>query len=224
MDTSPVPPTTTSPAPQNTSAGASSTATLSADFDVFLQMLTAQAKYQDPLEPVSSSDYAAQLAQFSMVEQQVFTNEQLGELASAIGGSGISTLAGWVGMDIRAPTSAQFDGTPLTLIPSPAASADQTQLVIYNDFGAEVGRREIPVSAAPYPWDGRDQRGQTLPSGPYSFVLESYQGGQFVSSTPVEVYARVTEAQLVDGAAVLKLDSGATVSPDDVTALRESGI
>ena len=223
MTPSPVLPATTTPAPQSSSAEPSSTTTLSADFDVFLQMLTAQAKYQDPLEPVSSSDYAAQLAQFSMVEQQVFTNDQLGELADAFGGSEISTLAGWVGMDIRAPTSAQFDGTPMTLIPSPAANADQTQLVIYDDFGAEAGRREIPVSAAPYQWDGRDQRGQTLPTGSYSFAVESYQSGEFVSSTPVEVYARVTEAQVADGEAVLKLDSGATVSPNQVTALRESG-
>ena len=50
---------------------------LTSDFDTFLKMLTAQAKYQDPLEPLDSTEYAAQLAQFSMVEQQVQTNEQL---------------------------------------------------------------------------------------------------------------------------------------------------
>ena len=62
------------------------TAALSSDFETFLQMLTVQARYQDPLEPLSSSDYAAQLAQFSMVEQQVLTNDQLGNLAGLIGG------------------------------------------------------------------------------------------------------------------------------------------
>jgi len=46
---------------------------------MFLQMLTAQAQYRDLLEPIGSSEYAAQLAQFSMVEQQVLTNDTLAE-------------------------------------------------------------------------------------------------------------------------------------------------
>lgn len=54
---------------------AATSSVLSSDFEVFLQMLTAQAEYQDPLEPIDSSEYAAQLAQFSMVEQQVMTND-----------------------------------------------------------------------------------------------------------------------------------------------------
>ena len=55
---------------------------LSSDFETFLKMLTAQAQYQDPLEPIDSSEYAAQLAQFSMVEQQVLANDRLSELTA----------------------------------------------------------------------------------------------------------------------------------------------
>ena len=53
-------------------SGADTGSALSAvtsDFETFLNMLTAQAKDQDPLEPIDSTEYAAQLAQFSMVEQ-----------------------------------------------------------------------------------------------------------------------------------------------------------
>lgn len=39
------------------------------DKDTFLQLLVAQMKYQDPLEPTSNTEYVAQYAQFSQVEQ-----------------------------------------------------------------------------------------------------------------------------------------------------------
>ena len=36
--------------------------------DTFLQLLVAQMKYQDPMEPTSNTEYIAQYAQFSQVE------------------------------------------------------------------------------------------------------------------------------------------------------------
>ena len=38
------------------------------DKDAFLQLLVAEMKYQDPLEPTSNTEYVAQFAQFSQVE------------------------------------------------------------------------------------------------------------------------------------------------------------
>lgn len=45
------------------------TGTNSMDKDAFLQLLVAQMKYQDPLEPTSNTEYISQYAQFSQVEQ-----------------------------------------------------------------------------------------------------------------------------------------------------------
>ena len=39
------------------------------DKDAFLQLLVAQMKYQDPLEPTSNTEYISQYAQFTQVEQ-----------------------------------------------------------------------------------------------------------------------------------------------------------
>lgn len=39
------------------------------DKDAFLQLLVAQMKYQDPLEPADNTEYIAQLATFSQVEE-----------------------------------------------------------------------------------------------------------------------------------------------------------
>ena len=41
----------------------------SLDKDAFLQLLVAQMKYQDPLQPTSNTEYVSQLATFSQLEE-----------------------------------------------------------------------------------------------------------------------------------------------------------
>ncbi|MDZ4792437.1 MAG: flagellar hook assembly protein FlgD [Hyphomicrobiales bacterium] len=53
------------------------------DYDSFLQLLIAQMKNQDPTAPMDSSQYVAQLASFSGVEQAVKTNAKLDELLAS---------------------------------------------------------------------------------------------------------------------------------------------
>ncbi len=53
----------------NVVAAADSKSNSSLDKDAFLQLLVAQMQYQDPLEPTSNTEYMAQLAQFSTVEE-----------------------------------------------------------------------------------------------------------------------------------------------------------
>ena len=53
------------------------------DYNAFLQLLIAQMKNQDPMDPMKSSDYVAQLATFSNVEKSVQMNERLGEILTS---------------------------------------------------------------------------------------------------------------------------------------------
>jgi flagellar basal-body rod modification protein FlgD len=51
--------------------------------DQFLQLLVAQLKNQDPMSPSDGKEMAAQLAQFSGVEQLVTANETLSQIRDA---------------------------------------------------------------------------------------------------------------------------------------------
>lgn len=207
---------------QSSAATQAATASLTSDFETFLQMLTAQAEYQDPLDPIDSSEYAAQLAQFSMVEQQVLTNDTLAELVSQLSSSNLQSLSGWVGMDVRAAVAAEFDGTPITVAPNPDATADQAVLVVRNAAGDEVQRLDIPVSTDQVAWAGVQDDGTPFAAGSYQFAVESWSNGQVISETRAEIYSRVTEVQSSGDAAVLVLQGGQTVAASDVTALREA--
>lgn len=52
--------------------------------DAFLQLLVAQMKNQDPLNPTDGAQMATQLAQFSSVEQLENANSTLTEIANAV--------------------------------------------------------------------------------------------------------------------------------------------
>lgn len=199
----------------------STTNALTSDFETFLKMLTAQAKYQDPLEPIDSTEYAAQLAQFSSVEQQVQTNDLLTAMATQLGQSSMAQFAGWIGMEARSSAPAYFDGQPITLHPNPAAVADQVTLVVYDESGSEVQRVDLPKSAEPIEWGGVSDTGAPFEAGQYSFQIESRANGQIVLSEPAEHYARIIEARNQAGDTVLILEGGATVSVGQINAVRE---
>ncbi len=56
-------------ASQSSLSGAKTESSTGMDKDAFLQLLVAQMKYQDPLEPTSNTEYISQYATFTQVEQ-----------------------------------------------------------------------------------------------------------------------------------------------------------
>lgn len=207
----------------STSSTTSSAAAVSSDYQMFLQMLTTQMQNQDPTNPIDSTDYAAQLASFSQVEQQVQTNELLTSLITQLGLMGMSEYAGWVGMEARAAVPAYYDGSnAVTLAPNPVVGADQTVLVVSDQAGNEVSRQTIPVSTDTIAWDGTDSSGKQLSAGLYSFSLESYNSGSLLSTDTVDTYNRIVEAQGTSDGAMLVLRGGTTIATGDVSALREA--
>lgn len=200
-------------------AGAQS-ALISSDFETFLLMLTTQIQNQDPLNPMESTEFAQQLATFSSVEQQVKTNTLLESLSDKLGLSGIAQLAPWVGMEARVDAPVMFDGAPLTLYPAPDATADQALLVVLDANGKEVMRTPTAVTAAPVDWAGTDASGTPLPSGAYSFTLESYSGGQLIGTSAVQTYGTITEVRNGPSGTEIVLEGGAVITTADIAALR----
>ena len=212
-------PTTPTQNPISASTPAQGSNEISSDFETFLKMLTVQLENQDPLSPVSSEDFAVQLATFSGVEQQVLTNDLLTSMQSQLAVSGMSQFASWVGMEARAPVAGFFNGSPITVATNADQTADSANLIVKNEFGTEVQRVPIDMAQELLQWNGTNG-GVELPKGLYTFEIESISNGVATSTKTAEIYTTISEARVQDGSTVLITAGGVQVGTDEISALR----
>ena len=75
----------------NSSATSSSSNTGSVSMSTFLQLIVAQIKNQNPLNPADGAQFVAQLAQLQQLQQSVYTGQDIAQirtdLDSALGNS-----------------------------------------------------------------------------------------------------------------------------------------
>ena len=76
--------------------------------DMFLKLLVAQLKYQNPMEPVDSSQFMAQTAQFTMVEK---LQEMAAQTLALVAGEASQRAAGLLGRQV---TYADAEGVSQT--------------------------------------------------------------------------------------------------------------
>ena len=101
------------------------------DYDAFLQLLVAQMQNQDPTEPISDTEYIAQLASFSNVEQSTKVNEKLDYLIQMASVQQAGSLIG------RTVTSA--DGTI-------SGTVDQVRIVNDGTIAILGNGQELPMT------------------------------------------------------------------------------
>lgn len=191
------------------------------DFNTFLTMLTTQLKNQDPLNPVDSSDYAVQLATFSNVEQSVKTNELLTKMTEQLSMDGIGQIAGWVGLEALTTGPIAFTGEAVSVTPSYSSGATAAVLVVKDSHGNLQSRHDISPSQSQILWQGTDAAGRMLADGNYNLLVESYNNGTLLGTTPVSHYSRIEEVQRNGNAGQVLLSGGTMLDATAVTALRQ---
>jgi len=125
--------------------GASTTSTESAngmDKDTFLQLLVAQLKYQDPMNPTDSTQFLAQTAQFTALEKMEAVAEQTKQAVAAQMAFGASSLVG------RTVTYVDAGGASVT------GTVDAVQFKTEGPM-LTVGDDEVALGAVQTVADGR---------------------------------------------------------------------
>ncbi|PBC10191.1 MULTISPECIES: flagellar hook assembly protein FlgD [unclassified Mesorhizobium] len=101
------------------------------DYQSFLKLLIAEMKNQDPTKPMDSTQYVAQLATFSQVEQSVQTNTKLDQIMQSSALSQADALIG------RSITSA--DGKTTGTVASVTLSSNGLIAVLQDGTKVPVG-------------------------------------------------------------------------------------
>lgn len=194
---------------------------LTADFETFLRLLTTQMQNQDPLQPMESTEFVSQLAQFSAVEQQVATNKQLEQILDTLSGGDAGQLAEWLQREVRADAPAVYAGDPLQVYPAaPELDAATAALVVRDKDGAVVAEAPFEPGAETVTWDGTTAEGGEAAPGVYAVEARYATPAGATETAPVESFARVVEARRGEAGVELVLEGGGVVDADTVSGVR----
>lgn len=145
----------------------------------FLKMLIAQLQNQDPLNPMQGDQMAAQLAQFSSLEQLQQINQTLTDQSSSQGsllgaiqsGAAINTIGHSV---VALGNQVQVGGANgASSVTADIAGAGTGTLHIYNSAGVEVGTRSLgPVAAGSKQTFALGDATKGLSDGTYTYSID----------------------------------------------------
>lgn len=181
--------------------------------DDFLKLLMAQLQHQDPVNPMNHEQFATQLAQFSQLEQL----SNIGKGIEGLQGGKVDETKlqalGMIGREVRASGS-RVDlqgGESVALKYLPDAEATPVKATIYDAGGMLVREMELngkSTANGAIVWDGKDNAGQTAPSGKYAFRIHGVDRNGQSKELGSEITGKVVGVETEGNQAVLLVDTG----------------
>lgn len=166
-----------------------STAGLADNFQTFLTLLTTQLQNQNPLDPLDTNQFTAQLVQFAQVEQQLKANDQLSSLVALQKTAQSTQALNFVGSTVAVDGSTvAFNGSATWNLN--AAKAANATITISNTAGQEVynGGYSLTSGNSSFVWDGKGNDGTQWPAGNYKMTVtaKDSQGQPVTVSTEIQ--------------------------------------
>ncbi|MCX7356790.1 MAG: flagellar hook assembly protein FlgD [Alphaproteobacteria bacterium] len=209
-----------------TSEAANSRTRLSDNYDTFLVLLTAQLQNQDPLAPMDSTQFTQQLVQFSQVEQQIRTNEQLEGLAGQYNAAAAGAALSYLGKDaiISANQTYLAGGAANWAYRLPEAATEMTVSVkdmqgrtVYSSTTEARGAGEHLFT-----WNGTRSDGSTAADGVYQIVIDA-KNSAGTSLTPTVTVRETIMGVDFTGASPVVITPSGTRDLSTIRSVLENG-
>ena len=188
--------------------------------DDFLKMLIAQLKNQDPLNPLDGSNFAAQLAQFSSLEQLQNMNTQLGSLGSSLSSLTNGQLVNLIGNEVSAKgNTINVEGSSNTLYYNLPSDVKSGTIKIYDSEGTLVktlslGSQNAGVNSMT--WDCSN-----ITAGTYTFAVSASDSkGNDVSASAITT-GTVTGVTFKSGSPYVTVN-GQNIAFSDIISISKS--
>lgn len=207
-----------------TNSTSSSSAQLSADMNTFLQLLTTQLKYQDPMDPMDTAEFTNQLVQYSSVEQAIQTNEKLDTMMSlSIANLGAQAVS-YIGKTVQVlgdvmPLEGGVSKASYTLdkdvLSTTIVVKDMSGNIVYTQNGEKTsGTHE-------FTWDGKDSNGNQLEDGAYQIsVSTKVADGDSAASVTTTIFGKVTGVASDQNNIYVGLGDAVTAQLGDIVTIR----
>jgi len=168
--------------------------------DAFLELMIAQMKNQDPLEPMENGEFMSQLAQFTTSSGVKDLQSSFSQLAASMQSYQALQASSLVGRSVLAPGgAAQFTQTgPVEGVIDLTSSTQQLVVGIYDGSGQLVRRIDMGTQAPgslSFTWDGYSDDGRLMPAGVYGVKANALVDGNSVAMGTA-VYAAVDSVNL----------------------------
>jgi len=193
--------------------------------DDFMNLLVAQLQNQDPLNPMDSTAFTSQLAEFSSLEQLSNVNENLENLQMYQSSINNAQAVSFIGKDIDAlGDSIQLESSESEEIHF-ELSADSSSVFIniYDEAGSLVKNIEnglLGEGKQSVEWDGTDNNGNTLSGGNYRFEVMAVDANGDRVQTATYISDRVTGVTFKNGVTYL-MAGGIQIPLGDVSEVFE---
>ncbi|MGL1931448.1 MAG: flagellar hook assembly protein FlgD [Desulfotalea sp.] len=185
----------------NTTAKSQDTTSKSTDGlgqDQFLNLLVAQLQHQDPLNPAEGTEFTAQLAQFSSLEQLTTLNKSTTAMLAATTNSDNLALLNTIGNDVLFYGD-KFDYSEgeidMGYVLAEDASSATINIKVNDQTVRSINCDELTAGIHKISWDGLDEHGNKAPAGAYSIEITAQGASEAIKATTL-LQAEVTGVNL----------------------------